>query len=70
MIYPVYLCFYYCSIEFRGLCYLFILLFPLYFSTINCHACLTYYFAIPALGVKCGAYPGKLNQFSVVINCF
>jgi heme/copper-type cytochrome/quinol oxidase subunit 2 len=25
-------------------------------------------FAIPALGVKCDAYPGRLNQFSVLIN--
>jgi len=25
-------------------------------------------FAIPALGIKCDAYPGRLNQFSVLIN--
>ena len=25
-------------------------------------------FAIPGLGVKCDAYPGRLNQFSVLIN--
>jgi len=25
-------------------------------------------FAIPALGVKCDAYPGRLNQFSILIN--
>ncbi len=25
-------------------------------------------FAIPSLGVKCDAYPGRLNQFSVLIN--
>jgi heme/copper-type cytochrome/quinol oxidase subunit 2 len=25
-------------------------------------------FAIPALGVKCDAYPGRLNQFSLLIN--
>jgi len=25
-------------------------------------------YAIPALGVKCDAYPGRLNQFSVLIN--
>jgi cytochrome c oxidase subunit 2 len=25
-------------------------------------------FAIPALGVKCDAYPGRLNQFSVLMN--
>ena len=25
-------------------------------------------FAVPALGIKCDAYPGRLNQFSVLIN--
>lgn len=25
-------------------------------------------FACPALGIKCDAYPGRLNQFSVLIN--
>jgi len=25
-------------------------------------------FAIPALGIKCDAYPGRLNQFSVLMN--
>jgi len=25
-------------------------------------------FACPSLGIKCDAYPGRLNQFSVVIN--
>jgi len=25
-------------------------------------------FAIPALGIKCDAYPGRLNQFSILIN--
>ena len=25
-------------------------------------------FAYPALGIKCDAYPGRLNQFSVFIN--
>ena len=25
-------------------------------------------FAIPALGIKCDAYPGRLNQVSVLIN--
>jgi heme/copper-type cytochrome/quinol oxidase subunit 2 len=25
-------------------------------------------FAVPALGIKCDAYPGRLNQVSVLIN--
>jgi heme/copper-type cytochrome/quinol oxidase subunit 2 len=25
-------------------------------------------FAVPALGIKCDAFPGRLNQFSVLIN--
>jgi cytochrome c oxidase subunit 1 len=25
-------------------------------------------FAVPALGIKCDAYPGRLNQFSVLVN--